>query len=250
MNYYLATLSYLGGAYKGFERQKKYKTIQGEVERALSSLLGDPSFIHGAGRTDAGVNAKGQTFSFASKRLIKDNASFIYAFNRLLPSDIAITSLKEVPASFDARHSCMGKVYTYAFYLGKKDPYLSFTTAYFGERKFDYQALKEALLLFVGEHNFRDFTTKAEDKDSFIRNISSITFNDDYGIKDKVSVITFKSNGFMTYQIRIMMGSVFKVALGQMSLEDIKVHLKTNSRHIISYKAPANGLTLEEVIYG
>lgn len=250
MSNYLATLSYLGGAYKGFERQKKYKTIQGEVERALSSLLGEPSFIHGAGRTDAGVNAKGQTFSFISKRNIQDIDSFIYAFNRLLPSDIAVTSLKEVPSNFDARHSCMGKVYSYAFYLGKKDPYLSFTTAYFGERNFDYEALKKTLLLFVGEHNFRDFTTKAEDKDSFIRNVTSITFNKDYAIKDKVSVITFKSNGFMTYQIRIMMGSAFKVALGQMSLEDIKIHLATNSRHIISYKAPANGLTLEEVIYG
>lgn len=250
MSKYLATLAYLGAAYKGFERQKKYKTIQGEVERALSSLLGEPSFIHGAGRTDAGVNAKGQTFSFLAKRTIKDNPAFIYAFNRLLPSDIAVTSLKEVPLSFDARHSCLGKVYSYSFYLGKKDPYLSLTTAYFGERKFDYEALKEALLLFMGEHNFRDFTTKAEDKDSFIRNVTSISFNDDYGKIDKVSTITFKSNGFMTYQIRIMMGSAFKVALGQMTLEDIKIHLMTTSRHIISYKAPANGLTLEEVIYG
>lgn len=250
MRNYLCRVSYLGAAYKGFERQKKYRSIQGELERALSSLLGEPSTIHGAGRTDAGVNAKEQTFSFLAKKEVKDFPKFLYAYNRLLPGDISVLSIEEKPLIFDARHSCSGKLYSYSFLLGEKDPFLSYTVAYLGKRPFDYKALKDALNLFVGKHDFKNFTSKPEDKDSFIRTIESITFDHGFGEYGKVSRVFFKSNGFMTYQIRIMMGAAFKVALGQLPLSFIQEHLDAEERHIISYKAAPEGLTLEEVIYG
>lgn len=111
---------------------------------------------------------------------------------------------------------------------------------------FDFEAYKEALLLFKGKHDFKDFTTKPEDKDSFIRDIVDIHFDE---LKDGHLKVYFRGNGFMTYMVRIMVGAALKVGLGKMSLEEIKSHLDDSKRRIISYKAPAEGLCLEEVIY-
>lgn len=251
MRNFLCVLSYIGHSYHGFERQKKYSSIQGEVERALTELIGKETLIHGAGRTDAGVNAKGQTFSFfADKDIEKDKERFLYAFNRLLPSDISVLSLKEVPLSFDARHSSMKKIYSYSFLVGPKDPYKAFTVACLGIRGFDYEGFEKAIKSVEGKHDFRDFTTKEEDKDDFCRDISKVDVQyEDLGDGAKQTRITFIGNGFMTYQVRIMVGAAFKVGLGKMSVEEYIRHLSPSKREIISFKAPAEGLTLEEVVY-
>jgi len=251
MRNFFCTLSYLGHSYHGFERQKQYKTVQGEIERALSELIGVPSQIHGAGRTDAGVNAKGQTFSFfADKDLMKSKDRFLYSFNRLLPSDISVLSLAEVPLGFDARHSCSGKRYSYSFSIGPKDPYKAFTVACLGIRPFDYDSFSSSLSSCIGLHDFRDFTTKPDDKDDFCRDIKKIDITyEEISPSSKETHITFVSNGFMTYQVRIMVGAALKVGLGKLSVSDYVKHLSPLTRSIISFKAPAEGLTLEEVYY-
>jgi tRNA pseudouridine38-40 synthase len=250
MNNYLVTISYLGGAYYGFERQKDKPSIQLSLEKALSYLLGYDNKIHGAGRTDRGVNALGQTFSFISKTPIKDLTSFMYAFNRLLSNDISIKSIKEVPLDFDARHSCSGKKYSYTFRHGNKNALTSQTIFELGYRKFDEELFKAAMNKFLGVHNFQNFTAKPVDKDGFIRDIKVINF-----VKQKedensyLLTTTLESNGFMTYQIRIMVGVALKVGYGQLPLSFIDEKLEQKERSIISYKAPANGLMLLEVKY-
>jgi tRNA pseudouridine38-40 synthase len=242
---YCGVLSYCGRAYKGFERQKDYPTIQGKLEAALSQICGDNVEIHGAGRTDAGVNARGQTFSFESQP-IKDLSAFVHALNRLLPGDIAVLSLREVPASFDARHSSYGKIYSYAFHYGERDP-LSLNEFQLEWPHFSFDAFIACMKLYEGEHNFMDFTPKAEDKDHFIRHIDSVKFvYDRTGAHMKVIL---QGNGFMTYMVRILVGVAFKVAMGKMSLDEVKSLLNPQERKMISYKAPAEGLCLEEVLY-
>lgn len=242
---YLGVVSYLGSAYKGFERQKDYPSIQGKLEDALHYLFGKETLIHGAGRTDAGVHAKGQTFSFEAEKPISDISAFVYAFNRLLPGDILVRSIKEVPLSFDARHSCMGKRYSYTFRLGTRDPF-DLTAAQLGSQPFDEAAFRSCLSLYLGKHNFEDFTTKAEDKDSFLRTITTCEISAIQANRYTVSLI---ANGFMTYMVRILLGVAFKVAGGKLSLEDVQKALDPKERKIISFKAPACGLTLEEVFY-
>ena len=107
-------LQYNGQAYWGFEKQKDYPSIQGKIEEILSSLLDHKIVIHGAGRTDKGVSARGQTFTFFSVKEIQDIERLRVALNRLLPKDIYVLSLKEVDSSFDARHSSCGKIYFYS----------------------------------------------------------------------------------------------------------------------------------------
>ena len=244
--HYLCTCSYRGANYFGFQRQNKFPSVQEEIEKALLFLFKEETKIKGAGRTDAKVHAKGQTFSFFSTP-IANKEKFLFAFNRLLPMDISVNDIKEVPFSFDARHSCIGKVYEYRFCFGEKDPFKTEFEAYIGKRDFDTISFIDACFVFVGVHNFQSFTTKKEDKDGFIRDMTLISPKFDK--KRKAISIIFKSNGFMTYQIRLMVGALIKVGLGKLSKNDIKERLESKSRNIMSFKAPGEGLTLLEVIY-
>ncbi|MCI1245563.1 MAG: tRNA pseudouridine(38-40) synthase TruA [Bacilli bacterium] len=241
---YFCKVSYLGAAYKGFERQPRLATIQGKLEDALKELCQRKTLIHGAGRTDAGVSAKGQTFSF-SHEAIKDEKRFLYAFNRLLPSDIAVLSLEKKGDGFDARHSSTGKRYSYSFRIGSKRPLESLTVSQFGSRLFDYGAFAEAIALYKGTHDFRDFTSKGADIGGFKREISKA----ECSVHDGLCRVDFVGNGFMTYQVRIMVGVALKVGFGKMGADEVEAALRPSARKIFSYKAPAEGLTLEEVYY-
>ncbi|MCR5078362.1 MAG: tRNA pseudouridine(38-40) synthase TruA [Bacilli bacterium] len=242
----VGTLSYVGSFYKGFERQKGEMTIQGKLEEVLSILMDKEIRIKAAGRTDAGVNALGQVFAFVSDRNL-DLESFRSHANRLLPPSIGITSLKEAPMSFDPRHSAKKKRYVYRFYFGEKDPFKNDTYAHLREDNFDKEVFFKALELFKGEHDFSNFTSKPSDKDNFIRNIDTLDIL--YAEDTKQGGILLESNGFMTYQIRFMVGEAISTARGKHTLEELKEMLIGKPRKIVSAKAPAEGLTLLEVIY-
>ena len=106
--------------------------------------------------------------------------------------------------------------------------------------------LKKSLELFVGKHNFQDFTSKETDDDSFVREVYSAEFK---RVGDQI-IISFVGNGFMRYQVRDMVATAFAVASGKEDLSFISQHLQKNKeREIVSYKAPAEGLYLQEVYY-
>ena len=110
----------------------------------------------------------------------------------------------------------------------------------------DFDLFKEALNKFVGKHNYQDFTSKEEDEGGFIREIYEIKVSKD---GDNISV-RFEGNGFMRYQIRNMIGAAINVANKKEDISFINYHLKEDkNREIISYKAPANGLYLVDVLY-
>lgn len=241
---YFGILQYNGQHYWGFEKQKDYPSIQGKLEEVLSSLFASKITIHGAGRTDKGVSARGQTFTFSVPKAIKDPEGTRISINRLLPNDIFIVSLKEVDHSFDARHSSCGKIYSYSFHFGDRDVLSPFEYQ-LQVPGFSYLSFKECLNLYLGKHDFKNFTSKPHDVDNFIREIKKIDVKEDNG---HVRVV-FTANGFMTYQIRIMMGVALRVGLGKMSLKEVKDALEAKERKIISFKADPIGLMLEEVLY-
>ena len=244
---YLAYCSYNGRAYEGFQRQVDKPTIQGTLEEKISHFCGENVQIHGVGRTDSGVHAIRYPFSFATKKDL-EKPSVLRAINSLLPPDIRILSFQKVSDSFDARHSCKAKVYEYRLTYGEIDPFQIGTITQIRRDDFDVDAFKAALNVFVGEHDFSNFTTKKEDKDSFIRIIESIDVDAD--LEQKKAVVRFKANGFMTYQIRLMIGASIKVATKRMSLDELKGRLNEKPRHIVSFKAPPDGLYLLEAEYG
>jgi len=243
---YIGFISYNGAAYKGFERQPHVKSIQGTIEKTLSSYFGVETLIKAAGRTDAGVHAYNQVISFDSPKEI-DIPYFIYALNRMLPNDIAFNRVLLAPSGFDPRHSSKKKEYVYKFSLKNKNPFDKDLRTDLGTRKFDYDGFEKALSYFLGKHDFSNFTSKKEDKDNFIRTISSIkvSYNEDKTLGE----ISFIGDHFMTYQIRYMVGASFKVAFGKLKESDIPNLLNKKPRHIVSFKAPADGLYLVKVYY-
>ncbi|MCR5348676.1 MAG: tRNA pseudouridine(38-40) synthase TruA [Bacilli bacterium] len=244
---YKAVVSYSGEAYCGFQRQPKGKTIQGELEKQLTFLAGESIQIKGAGRTDAGVHALGQTFSFPC-HLIEDIPAFLTALNRLLPEDIYVRSLEQVDDGFDARHSSIGKIYEYVFTVNQRDPLRTRKIAQLRRDDFDFDLFLRAFSLFNGTHNFQNFTTKPEDKDGFIRCVEILFLRQEE--EGNLVRLRVKGDGFMRYQIRFMVGACIRAATGKLSLKEIEDALTDGPRSILPYKAPPEGLCLMEVLYG
>lgn len=243
---YLVIVAYSGESYSGFQRQSKRPSVQAEIEKQLSFYLGKKTEIKAAGRTDAGVHALGQTFTFECEDTLKEEA-FLKALNRLLPEDIYFRSVRLVPDSFDARRNATKKAYRYVFSVNERYPIMTNKIAQLRRDDFQLEPFLQALDLFKGKHDFRNFTTKPEDEGGFIRTVYSIdTVTDNDG---NLVTVTLQGDGFMRYQIRMMMGAAIRVGLGRIPLEAVSSHLDALPRDILPYKAPACGLTLMEVFY-
>lgn len=240
---YLATVSYDGTNYVGWQIQPNGLSIEEVIENVLSKMLNTPTKIYGSGRTDAGVHALGQTFHFDSKE-INDLGKFIYSMNRLLPDDIKISQIKNVKDDFHARFNAVSKIYVYKINTGKFDVFEK-EHIYQFLQKLNVSQMIEASKLFIGEHNFMNFTSKEEDESNFIRNIYSIDINEDNGIV----TFTLSGNGFMRYMVRMIVGTLVQVGLGKLTVNDVELLISSKERKQTQYKIEACGLYLEKVNY-
>lgn len=238
-----AIVSYKGTNYQGWQKQTNAPSVQEEIEKVLSRILNTEISISGSGRTDAGVHAKGQTFHFVIDKEI-DIEKLRYSVNCLLPKDIHIISMKEVDENFHSRYGVKEKTYSYTISVGENNPFTNeFTYNYL--KPLNIERLIDALKPFNGEHNFQDFTSKEEDEDGFKRWVKIST-----EVNGKTLTIKFTGNGFMRYQIRFMVGAAIAVAEGREEVSFIEEHLNpSKQREIIAFKAPSEGLVLEEVKY-
>ena len=241
----LASVSYKGTNYSGWQKQPNVISVQEVIEKELSKFFNREITIFGAGRTDAGVHAYGQRFHFDVDVDELDLDRLLYSLNKMLPDDIKINDIEEVDSDFHARYSAKGKLYSYSILLSAKEPFF-YDTTYLYPKDIDVELLKEALDKFVGVHNYKNFTSKEEDEDNFVREIFSITVE----ANESMVYILFHGNGFMRYMIRFIVGYAIDVANGKYKLETIDELLDENSpRQIVSSKAPSNGLTLISVVY-
>ena len=242
----LCCVTYKGTEYQGWQKQPGTPTIQGEIEKVLSQILNSEINIQGSGRTDAGVHAENQYFHFETEKEM-DLDRLRYSANCLLPKDIFIKSISKVNDDFHARYSAKEKTYRYKIRFGERNPLknaLETSIPY----EIDRNLLEQSLKLFEGTHNFKDFTSKEEDENDFVRNIYSVFTS--YDEKSKMFEVIFKGNGFMRYQIRNMVGTALAVASQKENIDFITHHLsEKNTRDIVSYKAPAEGLYLVDVNY-
>ena len=243
---YLAVVSYRGTGFCGWQKQtiSKLPSIEVTIEDVMSRILSSETKIYGSGRTDAGVHALGQTFHFDSNKELDVN-KFAHSLNELLPKDIRILSVEKVSDDFHARFNAKSKTYLYKIRNKKvSDPFSSDLEYTLGQ-KLDVEKMVEASKLFVGEHNFQNFTSKEEDEQKFSRNIWGIDIKSE---KDNIEIL-LKGNGFMRYMVRMIVGNLIQVGLGKMTSSDIKEALESKERKPSSYKAPAYGLYLKEVEY-
>ena len=240
----LGVCSYKGTNYYGWQKQVGFVSVQSTIEGVLSKVYDMPISITGSGRTDAGVHALRQYFHFDTDKE-KDLKQLAYALNKMLPEDIKILSFEKVRDDFHARYCAKKKIYEYRIVLKNKDPFQD-ELAFVYPMDFDFDLFKKALDKFVGRHNYQDFTSKEEDEGGFVREIYEIKVSKE----DNNISIRFEGNGFMRYQIRNMIGAAINVANKKENISFVDYHLKEDKpREIISYKAPANGLYLVDVVY-
>ena len=240
----LGVCSYKGTNYYGWQKQVGFVSVQSTIEEVLSKVYDSPISITGSGRTDAGVHALRQYFHFDTEKE-KDLKQLAYALNKMLPEDIKIISFEKVSDDFHARYNAKRKIYEYRIVLKNKDPFQDQLVCIY-PMEFDFDLFKKALDKFVGKHNYQDFTSKEEDEGGFVREIYEIKVDK----KDNNISVVFEGNGFMRYQIRNMVGAALNIANKKEGLDFIDYHLKEDkNREIISYKAPANGLYLVDVLY-
>ena len=217
--------------------------MESTIEEALSQVYNSEINIVGSGRTDAGVHAFRQYFHFDTDKE-KDLNQLAYSLNKMLPDDIKIISFEKVADDFHARYSAKKKIYQYRIVLKNKDPLL-YDQAWVYPMDFDFALFVQTLKKFEGVHNYQDFTSKEEDENGFVREIYEIKMQK---MNDEILVV-FIGNGFMRYQIRNMIGSAVAIANKKEDISFIDNHLDSKVRDIISYKSPACGLYLMDVLY-
>lgn len=243
---YLGVVKYNGTSFCGWQKQtiSKLPSIEEEIEKVLSKMLNSEIKIYGSGRTDAGVHAFGQTFHFDSPKEI-DSYKFVHSFNKLIPSDIVLISLNQVSDDFHARFDAKSKTYLYKIDNEKLANPFNKNFAYHLSQHLNVELMNDTAKLFVGEHNFQNFTSKEEDEQNFVRNIFKID------IKTEGNFVNFEliGNGFMRYMVRMIVGTLIQVGLGKISPEEVSENLNNKERKPSSYKAPAEGLYLKEVCY-
>lgn len=242
---YKIIIQYDGTRYKGWQGQNDTeKTIQGKLEAVLEQMAGKKVEVTGSGRTDAGVHAMGQTANFHLENRLLEQFILSY-FNRYLPEDIAVVSVKEVEERFHSRYAVKRKTYRYHIHMGEIPDVFGRKYEYHYEGLLDVERMKEAASYLLGTHDFTAFCSNKKSKKSMVRTIYEISFTQN----GKDLYIDFRGNGFLQHMVRILTGTLIEVGAGRKKPEDIFVILKEKKRANAGFTAPACGLTLMEVHY-
>lgn len=241
---YLIKFSYDGTNFFGYQKQPNKRTVEGELERALFNINNHTETkIFSSGRTDRGVHAFGQTAHFdlnVDITLYKLKC----ALNSLLPEDIHVIDTQIVDDSFHARFMATKKTYKYYLNMGEYSP-IDRNRIYQYNKQLDIEKMKEAIISFVGTHDFKIFTSPEAVKDDYVR-----TIYDAYIKEDKNTIIfTFTGNGFMKYQVRNMVGTLIKIGKGKLETASVSKLLNNELSDKYVYTAKPEGLYLAEVSY-
>lgn len=240
---YLMTFSYDGTFFKGYQKQKSERTVQEEIEKALTRINSSPVLISASGRTDSKVHALNQKahFDFDKKIELKKLKN---AINSLLPDDIYIKKIQVVKNNFHARFNVVSKEYEYKINIGKYNP-LQRNYIYQYNSNLNIDDMEKAIKFFEGTHNFKTFTKTTNEEKDYIRTI----YNARIKKSGTIITLTFKGNGFLRYMVRNMVGSLISVGEGKIKPSDIKEMLKKEDRRCATITAHPEGLYLKNVYY-
>ena len=245
MKNYKMLITYDGTRYYGWEHQPNTDmTIQGKLESVLSLMTGQDVEVIGAGRTDAGVHAKGMVANAHMETGMGEDEICDY-MNRYLPEDICVQEVRVASDRFHSRYNAQGKTYCYTCYVGDKKPVFNRKYVNIVEGKPDVEAMKKAAQFLVGEHDFASFCGNPKMKKSTVRQIYSI----DISMKGSFLNMTYHGSGFLQYMVRILSGTLLEVGLGKRSWDNMYELLEVKNRAHAGATAPAKGLCLIKVDY-
>ncbi len=238
-------LSYDGTRYVGWQFQSNGPSVQAELERALSTLHKEAVRVTGAGRTDAGVHARGQVASLAVERPLPE-AAYVKGLNAILPDDIAVRHAEVREAPFDARRDARGKRYRYRIEnLPTRAP-LTRMQAWQVFRPLDVAAMRAAAAPLLGRHDFSAFRAADCEARHAVRELRRLDVEDDGA--GRIEVVA-EATAFLRHMVRNLAGTLVEVGLGSRAPGSMAALLESRDRTLAGRTAPPQGLLLDEVFY-
>jgi len=235
-------IEYDGTNYAGWQRQENGATIQGEIENAIAGITQELPTLIGAGRTDAGVHARGQVANFRTTTLLPAE-KLRSGLNALLPEDIVVINVAEVPEAFHARYSAIERQYSYLITL--RPTALLRSYAWHVKYALDLAPMERAAECIGGLHDFQSFCKANSDVEHHRCDIRAASW------KREGETLSFSiaSDRFLHGMVRALVGTMVDVGRGFLTLEDFLAILERRDRAEAGMAAPARGLVLEAVLY-
>ena len=246
MNKYMAVIEYDGTGFNGFQTQPEgNRTVQKELTSVLSNILNREIIMGCAGRTDAGVHARGQVIDFTTEKDL-DLYRIKWSLNNLLPGDISVKEIKKVKDGFDSRRDARWREYTYN--VVNADYHSVFLKKYsiLITRKLDIKSMGKAAGMFVGKRDFSPFASPSIREEFNIREIYEFFLEVKNG---GLLEFRIRANSFLYNMVRIMIGTILEVGKGERTISEIIQALETGEGNFSSSMAPAKGLFLNRVEY-
>lgn len=242
---YKMIIAYDGSRYFGWEHQPNTDlTIQGKLESVLTLMTGAPVEVIGAGRTDAGVHAKGMVANARFETEMTPDEICGY-MNRYLPDDICVREVRTASDRFHSRYNAMGKTYCYTCYVGDLKPVFNRKYVYSLDGVPDIVKMREAAEYLKGTHDFASFCSNPRMKKSTVREVDEITIEQSGSYLN----FTYHGTGFLQHMIRILTGTLLEVGFGKRTPESMKELIEAKNRSLAGFTAPAKGLCLIRVDY-
>lgn len=234
---YFIEVAYKGTNYSGFQVQENANTIQAEIERAFNTIHRNPIELTGSSRTDAGVHALQNFFHFDYEEVL--NPQFTYKMNALLPRDIAIKGLFQMPSSAHARFDATSREYIYNVH-SFKDPFLQ-TTSFYYPYKLDVELMHHASEVLLQQTNFYAFSKT----NTQVKNFNCRIIKSEWAVKDNNLIYNIEANRFLRGMVRALTATLLKVGRHKLSMTDFRKLFDEERKAGLS--VPAHGLFLTKV---
>lgn len=236
------TIDYDGTNFAGWQVQPNQRTVQGEIEHALETVLRHPVRTVGAGRTDTGVHASGQTAHFHTESDITEHR-LIGSLNGILPEDIAIREVKHVTDDFNARFDARARSYRYT--IATKKVAINRHYSWMVPYNLDFDRLAKSTTALDGECDIRGFS-RGEDSDDY----RTIIFDNRWSHEGDFIYFDISAIRFFHHAVRSIVGTAVEVGRGKLPPGTVREILETRNRRLAGPTAPARGLCLMNIDYG
>ncbi len=243
---YRLTVEYDGAGHVGWQRQKNGPSVQAALEAAIHAFCAEHAIVHGAGRTDAGVHARGQVCHVDLVREVAGNTLRDALNAHLRPKPIVVIAAGAAPPAFHARFSATARCYRYRILNRRAPPALERGRVWWIAPPLDRAAMTAAAAHLVGRRDFTSFRASQCQAPSPVRTLDRL----DISAAGEEIIVTAQARSFLHNQVRIMVGTLARVGLGKTAPAAIAAMLSARDRAAAGPTAPARGLCLMAVSYG
>ena len=241
------TVAYNGAPFCGFARNEGVPTVAGALADALGRVLGHEVDLACAGRTDRGVHAAGQVVSFDAASERADPARLMRSVNRSCGPDIAVRGARAVGGDFDARLSCLSRVYRYRILASPVPDPLAAAASWHVERPLDLRAMRTASDRLLGAHDFSSFCRRNRSRpdESLVRTVQRA----EWRRQGDLAVFEIEARSFCHQMVRSLVGALAAVGSGRLRAADVGAILEARDRNAAPSPAPPHGLILQKARY-